>query len=94
MKKMTILGLCSTLAMLQLGCATTNSHTQSRVPDTAALSCHDDGYKAQSAWFHGQGAPAGQAQIGYGRSLEELNKTLHQRVEHASHHGESCVSAL
>lgn len=94
MKKTTILGLCSALAMLQLGCATTSAQPQPLVPDTAALSCHDDSYKAQSAWFHGQGAPAGQAQIGYGRSMEELNKTLHQRVEHASNQGESCVSAL
>ncbi len=30
----------------------------------------------QSAWYHGQGAPAGQAQVGYGESMAQLHRDL------------------
>ena len=92
MKSIKILSLSLAFAATQLACSTTSQHPDPRVPGARVTGCNHDTYKAQSAWFHGQGAPAGQGQIGYGHTMEELNATMNDRVEHASNDAGNCAS--
>ncbi len=90
MKQYVMTSALFAISMSQLACAGTANHPDPRVAvETNTATCEPVRSAQQSAWFHGQGAPAGQAMIGHEGSMENLHAKL-SRQEVASANGESC----
>lgn len=85
MKHAMTFGLASCLALSMMACGgTTAQHPDPRVPGEGTAGCEGEVYQAQSAWFHGQGAPAGQAQIGHGGTMKDLHRQMVDQQKYAA----------
>lgn len=72
MNKISMMTGLLVVGLSAMGCATTNRDVETA--DARAQECGPVQAKPGSAWIHGEGAPGGQAQIGYGRSMETVSK--------------------